>query len=173
MPRNQPYFSSDKGTEGYNIRRLPRFSQRSGHGHPEVDIQDMRVPATQILGDVGQGFELTKDWFVEARLAIAARSIGMAIRATELANEWANERQQFGRKIIDFQAVEFMIAEMGEPISWPARACCIRVGRRNRRRPGTQTGPCQGQRHQTVLFGGRLAGRRQGGPDLRRPGHHV
>ena len=109
-------FLIDKGTEGFNIRRLPRFSQRSGHGHPEVDIENLRVPATQILGDVGQGFELTKDWFVEARLAIAARSIGMAIRATELANAWANEREQFGRKIIEFQAMEFMIAEMASDI---------------------------------------------------------
>jgi len=114
---NKPtLFLIDKGTEGFNIRRLPRFSQRSGHGHPEVDIQDMRVPASQILGEIGQGFELTKDWFVEARLAIAARSIGMAVRATELANAWANERQQFGRKIIDFQAIEFMIAEMASDI---------------------------------------------------------
>ncbi len=109
-------FLIDKGTEGFNVARLPRFSQRSGHGHPELSIRDMKVPATQILGEVGQGFELTKDWFVEARLAIAARSIGMAIRATELANDWANEREQFGQKIIGFQAIEFMIAEMATEI---------------------------------------------------------
>ena len=115
-PAKPTLFLIDKGTEGFNIRRLPRFSQRSGHGHPEVDIEDMRVPATQILGEVGQGFELTKDWFVEARLAIAARSIGMAVRATELANAWANERQQFGQKIIAFQAIEFMIADMATEI---------------------------------------------------------
>jgi len=115
-PKKPTLFLIDKGTAGYNIRRLPRFSQRSGHGHPEVDIENMRVPASQILGEVGQGFELTKDWFVEARLAIAARSIGMAVRATELANGWANERQQFGRKIIEFQAIEFMIAETASDI---------------------------------------------------------
>jgi alkylation response protein AidB-like acyl-CoA dehydrogenase len=115
-PRKPTLFLVEGGTPGFNIRRLPRFSQRSGHGHPEVDIVDMRVPATQILGEVGQGFELTKDWFVEARLAIAARSIGMAVRATELASAWAAERAQFGRKIIEFQAIEFMIAEMATEI---------------------------------------------------------
>lgn len=109
-------FLIDKGAPGFNVRRLPRFAQRSGHGHPELDIEDMRVPATQILGDVGKGYELTKDWFVEARLAIAARSIGMAVRASELALEWAKEREQFGQTIIHFQAVEFMLAEMATDI---------------------------------------------------------
>ena len=106
----------DPKSEGFNIRRLPRFMQRSGHGHPEVDIRDLKVPATDLLGDVGQGFELTKDWFVEARLAIAARSIGMAIRATELAEAHATTRVQFGRPIRDFQAIEFMLAEMAAEI---------------------------------------------------------
>ncbi len=106
----------DPKSEGFVIRRLPRFMQRSGHGHPEVDIRDLKVPATDVLGEVGQGFELTKDWFVEARLAIAARSIGMAIRATELAEAHAARRVQFGRPIRDFQAIEFMLAEMATEI---------------------------------------------------------
>jgi len=114
---NKPtIFLVDKGTQGFNIRRLPRFAQRGGHGHPEIDIVDMRIPTTQILGDVGAGFELTKDWFVEARLAIAARSIGMAIRAAELALQWSRDRQQFGKAIINFQGVEFMLAEMATDI---------------------------------------------------------
>ena len=115
-PVRPTLFLIDRGTEGFRVRRLPRFSQRSGHGHPEIDLVDMRVPTTQMLGEIGQGFELTKDWFVEARLAIAARSIGMAIRASELALEWARERQQFGRAIIEFQAVEFMLADMATDI---------------------------------------------------------
>ena len=110
-PEKPTLFLIDKGTEGFNVRRLPRFSQRSGHGHPELDLVDVRVPAAQMLGEIGQGFDLTKDWFVEARLGIAARSIGMAARATGLALEWAKEREQFGRAIIDFQAIEFTLAE--------------------------------------------------------------
>ncbi len=109
-------FLIDKGTPGFNVRRLPRFAQRSGHGHPELDIVDLKVPATQMLGGVGKGYELTKDWFVEARLAIAARSIGMAARASELALAWSRERHQFGQAIIHFQAIEFMLAEMATDI---------------------------------------------------------
>ncbi len=115
-PARPTLFLVDRASEGFTVRRLPRFSQRSGHGHPEVDIVDLKVPATQMLGEVGQGFELTKDWFVEARLAIAARSIGMAIRAAGLALEWARERRQFGRPIIDFQGIEFMLADMATDI---------------------------------------------------------
>ncbi len=115
-PAKPTLFLVEKGTPGFRVRRLPRFAQRSGHGHPEIDIVALRLPASQMLGEVGQGFALTKDWFVEARLAIAARSIGMAIRAAELALAWARERRQFGRAILDFQAVEFMLAEMATDI---------------------------------------------------------
>ena len=111
-PERPALFLVDKGTPGFRVRRLPRFAQRSGHGHPELDIVDMRIPATRMLGEVGQGFELVKDWFVEARLGIAARSVGMAIRASELALDWARQRRQFGKSILEFQGVEFMFAEM-------------------------------------------------------------
>ncbi len=115
-PTKPTLFLVPRGTPGFNVRRLPHFSQRSGHGHPELDIENMRLPTTSILGDVGTGFDLTKDWFVEARLAIAARSMGIAIRAGELALAWALEREQFGHKIIDFQAVEFMLVDIATDV---------------------------------------------------------
>lgn len=105
-------FLVDQGTPGFNIRRKPRFSIRDGYAHPEVDIQDLKVPPTQMFGEIGHGFEMTKDWFVEARMAIAARSVGMAVRALDLALDYAKERQQFGRPIIQFQAIEFRLADM-------------------------------------------------------------
>lgn len=105
-------FLIDQGTPGFNIRRKPRFSIRDGYAHPEVDIQDLKVPPTQMFGEIGDGFEMTKDWFVEARMAIAARSVGMAVRALDLALDYAKERQQFGRPIIQFQAIEFRLADM-------------------------------------------------------------
>ncbi len=76
----------------------------------------MRVDASAVLGEVGQGLELTKDWFVEARLQIAAHTLGAATRATELANDYAAERMQFGQPIRDFQALEFMLADMATEI---------------------------------------------------------
>ena len=69
-----------------------------------------------MLGGVGQGLELTKDWFVEARLQIAANCLGAAIRAFELANDWASRRVQFGVPIRKHQAIEFMLADMAVEI---------------------------------------------------------
>ena len=69
-----------------------------------------------MLGEIGQGFDLTKDWFVEARLGIAARSVGGATRVLEVANEFANSRIQFGKPIRDFQSIEFMLADMAVEI---------------------------------------------------------
>ena len=115
-PKKATIFLVDPKAPGFNIKRLPVFMQRSTSRHPEVEIRNLRAHESQILGAVGQGFELTKDWFVEARLAIAARAIGMAVRATEIADTHAAGRLQFGRPIRDFQGLEFMLADMAVEI---------------------------------------------------------
>ncbi len=115
-PSKATIFLVDKDTPGVKARCLPHFSARTGWGHPELDIVDLRVPASHILGEIGQGFELTKDWFVEARLGCAGRSVGAAIRGTELALAFACERRQFGSRIVDFQGIEFMLADMATDI---------------------------------------------------------
>ncbi|TIO63483.1 MAG: hypothetical protein E5X85_36985 [Mesorhizobium sp.] len=85
---------------------------RGGRGHPNVRYTNMRVSRDRVLGEIGQGFELTKDWFVEARTAIDARCVGVASRALALATSYAKERQQFGRPIFDFQGIECILADM-------------------------------------------------------------
>src|SRR5262249_19318970 len=78
--------------------------------------ENVELEERHVLGAIGAGFELTKEWFVEARLQIAANCLGAAIRAAEVANQWATERVQFGRAIRDFQAIEFMLADMAVEI---------------------------------------------------------
>src|SRR5262249_12400056 len=109
-------FLVDKAMPGISIRREPKFTHTYVFGHPEFRFEDVEVAEDRVLGGVGQGLELTKDWFVEARLQIAANCLGAAIRAFELPNGWAGERQQFGRAIRDFQAIEFMLADMAVEI---------------------------------------------------------
>jgi alkylation response protein AidB-like acyl-CoA dehydrogenase len=70
-----------------------------------------------ILGGLGQGFDLTKEWFVEERLSIAARTIGAAERALDLARDWAVEREQFGRPIAEFQMIQAMLADCAVDIA--------------------------------------------------------
>jgi acyl-CoA dehydrogenase len=109
-------FLVDKASSGVRIAREPKFTHTYVFGHPEFLFEDVEVGEDAVLGAIGGGLELTKDWFVEARLQIAASTLGAAIRGFELANAWASERHQFGRAIRDFQAVEFMLADMAVEI---------------------------------------------------------
>jgi len=87
----------------------------------------VRVGEDAVLGGIGQGFELTKDWFVEERIMIGARTIGAATRALDLSLAFAEERVQFGKPIVEFQAIEFMLADMAAEIM-AAKAMLYRVG---------------------------------------------
>ncbi|MDM8165753.1 acyl-CoA dehydrogenase family protein [Roseovarius sp.] len=107
-------------------RRSPKFMHNFAYDHAELVFNDTPVPADKMLGEVGQGFELTKDWFVEARLQIASHTLGAATRAAEIANAHATERRQFGRAIRDFQAIEFMLADMAVEL-YAAKSMLYRV----------------------------------------------
>jgi acyl-CoA dehydrogenase len=111
-PNKPTLFLLDKALKGVSIKREPKFTHTYVFGHPEFLFQDVEVGEDKVLGGVGQGLELTKDWFVEARLQIAANCLGAAIRAFELASDWALRRVQFGKPIREFQGVEFMLADM-------------------------------------------------------------
>jgi acyl-CoA dehydrogenase len=64
-----------------------------------------------VLGELGRGFELTGEWFIEERVHIAARCVGACDRLIELGTAWALEREQFGSRIFDHQAVSFALAD--------------------------------------------------------------
>lgn len=110
-PDKPTLFIVDKDLPGVRIKRMPKFTHTFPFGHPEIVFEDVELDESKILGKIGDGFELTKDWFVEARIGIAARCVGGAIRATEVANAFAAERIQFGKPIRDHQAIEFMLAD--------------------------------------------------------------
>ncbi len=115
-PDKPTLFLVDKALPGVRITREPKFTHTYVFGHPEFVFENVELGDEQVLGAVGDGLELTKDWFVEARLQIAANTLGAAIRAFELADAWASERRQFGRAIREFQAIEFMLADMAVEI---------------------------------------------------------
>jgi alkylation response protein AidB-like acyl-CoA dehydrogenase len=110
------FLAEPRGKEGLTVTARPKFTHASPGEHPEIELQDFFLPADSILGEIGEGFDLTKQWFVEARLNIGARSVGMADRAAKLANDFAATRIQFGRPIRDFQAIEHKLADMAVQI---------------------------------------------------------
>jgi len=104
-------FLVDKDLPGVQITRVPRYTHTFVYEHPEMVFTDVRVAADGRLGEIGQGYDLIRDWFVEERLMIGARTVGAAERATELAAEHARSRVQFGQPIVNFQLVQAMLAD--------------------------------------------------------------
>jgi acyl-CoA dehydrogenase len=112
LPEREPtLFLIDKATPGVRVLRTPRYMHTFVYEHPEFGFEDVVVGEGAVLGEVGQGYELTRDWFVEERLMIAARACGAAERALRTASDWAGGRTQFGSPIIEFQLIQGLIAD--------------------------------------------------------------
>jgi acyl-CoA dehydrogenase len=120
-------FLVDKETPGVELVRTPKYMHTFVFDHPIFAFRDVPVDDDAVLGGVGHGFELTKDWFVEERIMIGARTVGAATRALDLALAFAKEREQFGSAIVDFQAVEFMLVDMAAELM-AAKSMLYRVG---------------------------------------------
>ena len=78
----------------------------------DLIFDDCRIPADQRLGDEGMGFTLAMKGLDGGRIGIASQSIGVAQAALDAAVTYAQEREQFGRKILKFQGLRWMIADM-------------------------------------------------------------
>lgn len=121
-------FFVDRDAPGLRVVREPRFTHASVYGHPVLVFDDVPVGQDDILGDVGLGMELTRDWFREERLMIAARCLGAAERALELALSWASERRADGKPLIEHQAIGGMLADSATELA-AARALTYQVAR--------------------------------------------
>ena len=80
-------------------------------GHAEIVIDNLRVPADQMLGKSGEGFQYAQVRLSPARLSHCMRWHGAATRANEIATDYANRRKAFGKTLIDHEGVGFMLAE--------------------------------------------------------------
>jgi len=80
-------------------------------GHATLTIDNLRVPADQMLGEAGEGFRYAQVRLSPARLSHCMRWLGACIRANELATDYANRRHAFGKPLVDHEGVGFMLAE--------------------------------------------------------------
>lgn len=86
--------------------------QTMGEGGPAALVfEDVRVPHRNILGEMGQGFELGMKWIGKGRYIIPSHAIGLCERALQMAVDYANTRETFGRTIANYQAIQWMIAD--------------------------------------------------------------
>jgi acyl-CoA dehydrogenase len=113
-------FFVDLAAPGVEIVEHPRYMHTLIVGHPKYALRDVRVPAGNVLGEVGGGLELSKEWFRHERVMIAARCVGAAARLIAAASAFALERKQFGQPIAEYQAIQFMLADSLTEL-WAAR----------------------------------------------------
>jgi alkylation response protein AidB-like acyl-CoA dehydrogenase len=105
-------FIVERTFPGFKVGKVePKMGLRASHT-ASLYFEDCRVPAENVLGEVGQGFAIAKQTLDIGRAGLGASSLGSAKEAYELALRYSIERQQFGRPIADFQAIQFKLAEM-------------------------------------------------------------
>lgn len=105
-------FLIDRGTPGFEILPGYRNVSHRGYNNSILHFNECRVPASAVLGEVDQGFEVANTWLGSTRLQVAATCLGRAERALELAKQWAVDRKQFGQQIGKFQGISFKLADM-------------------------------------------------------------
>jgi butyryl-CoA dehydrogenase len=95
--------------------RVGRHEEKMGqHSSPSVEIlfNDCEVPAENRLGEEGQGLKIALSALDGGRIGIAAQAVGLAQGALEAATRYAKQRRAFGKTISDFQAIQWMLADM-------------------------------------------------------------
>jgi acyl-CoA dehydrogenase len=105
-------FLVDMGHKGFTVRPGYQNVSHRGYTNSILEFNDCRVPASAVLGEIHQGFEVANAWLGATRLQVAATCLGRAERALELATQWSVERVQFGQPIGKFQGVSFKLADM-------------------------------------------------------------
>src|SRR3989475_2957058 len=82
----------------------------------ELILEDCHVPDANVLGEVGKGYRIAIETLNEGRIGIGAQMAGLARGAREYASRYAQERQQFGKAIAEFQGIQFQLAQMATEI---------------------------------------------------------
>ncbi len=105
-------FLIDRDAPGFEIRPGYRSVSHRGYHNSILAFDNCRVPASQLLGEEGAGFDLANTWLAATRLSVAAACVGRARRCFDLCVDWAANRRQFGKPIGRFQGVSFKLADM-------------------------------------------------------------
>jgi alkylation response protein AidB-like acyl-CoA dehydrogenase len=115
----------DAKAPGVTIRPLPMLGRRTTHAN-EVFFEDVRVPASHLIGGEGQAWKNIMNCLGVERLGLAAISAGHCFKITEYATDYAKQRIQFGRPISDFQVIQHKLVNMAI-MSETARQSVYRV----------------------------------------------
>ncbi len=106
-------FVVEKSDAGVSFGAPERKLGIKGSPTREVYLDNVRIPATRMIGAEGTGFATAMRTLDHTRVTIAAQAVGIAQGALDFAAAYAKERMQFGKAIAEFQGIQFMIADMG------------------------------------------------------------
>ena len=109
-------FIVEKGTPGFSVGKHERKLGLHGVSATELIFENCRVPEENRLGEESQGFRVALDALDESRVTVGAEAVGIAQAAFNAALNYAKERQQFGQPIANFQAIQWMLADMATQI---------------------------------------------------------
>ena len=109
-------FIVERGMPGFAVGKKEDKLGIRASSTTELILDGVKVPAANVLGEVGKGYKIAIETLNEGRIGIGAQMVGLAQGAYELAVKYSQERQQFGKPIAEFQAVQFLLAEMATEI---------------------------------------------------------
>jgi alkylation response protein AidB-like acyl-CoA dehydrogenase len=105
-------FLVDKATPGFSVGKKERKMGLLASDTCELILENVRVPSNQVLGKVGEGYKVAFSTLDAGRIGIAAQSLGIADACLEAAIGYAKRRSQFGKPIAEFEAIQWMLADM-------------------------------------------------------------
>jgi alkylation response protein AidB-like acyl-CoA dehydrogenase len=109
-------FLVEKGAAGFSLGKKEDKLGIRASSTCELIFRDCVVPASQVLGLPGKGYKIAIETLNEGRIGIGAQMLGLATGAWGYAAKWARERKQFGKAIVEFQAMQFQLAEMANEV---------------------------------------------------------
>jgi len=127
-PRGASALIVEKGTPGFNFGKKEKKLGIRASATRELVFQDCFVPKENLIGKEGMGFIVTMRTFDRTRPGVGAQGVGLAQGALDEAVRYAREREQFGKKIISFQAIQHLLADMATQVE-AARALVYSVAR--------------------------------------------
>lgn len=110
-------FIVDAHSEGFKVQKLEEKLGIKGSTTAQIWLDKVRVPKTNVLGEVGKGFKVALSTLDGGRIGIAAQALGIGEAAFRYARKYSKERVQFGKPISELQAIQFKLADMSTKLS--------------------------------------------------------
>ncbi len=106
----------ERGTPGLSVGRLEKKLGMNASPTAQVIFEDCRVPKENLIGELNGGFTIAMKCLERGRVGVAAMAVGLAQGAIDVAARYARERKQFGQSIAEFQAIQFIFADMATAV---------------------------------------------------------